>query len=86
MLNCLECGACCRAFGIVEVTEPDDIPQELTTFTELGYSRMRTNGFTCCCLTADNRCTIYSGRPGICRRLVIGGDLCRMARHREGII
>ena len=86
MLDCMTCGACCRAFGIIELMDGDDVPVELTTITELGYSRMKTNGFTCCCLVTENHCLIYTGRPMVCRRLVVGGDLCQMAREREGIV
>jgi hypothetical protein len=84
--NCLECGACCRAFGIVEVTALDiGVPQRLTAETELGYRRMKTESFTCCCLGEHNICLIYLNRPQVCRRFEVGGELCLMARKREGI-
>jgi len=85
MFDCSTCGACCRAFGIVEIVEADEVPEELTIITELGYYRMKPDGFTCCCLGANNHCKIYPERPMVCRRLVVGGDLCLMARKKEGI-
>jgi Fe-S-cluster containining protein len=79
--ECLLCGACCSAFGVVEVFPEDEMPDSFTTATEMGYRRMRTNGFTCICLTEDKACDIYENRPQACRRFEPGGELCQMARE-----
>lgn len=78
--ECLDCGACCKVFGIVEV-EMSDIcaHKDLVVSCELGYCRMKTNGFHCIALQHDNKCSIYETRPVVCRRLQRGGELCKMA-------
>lgn len=85
--QCTDCGACCRVFGIVEVTGDDLLehgtPQGVTTFNELGYRRMLTDGFKCCCLLDSNWCYIYDLRPSVCRRFPRGGDLCHMAIEQQ---
>ena len=83
-MNCLRCGACCRAFGIVEIADCDQISEDLTAATELGYARMKTDGFVCCCLK-DNICTIYDNRPIVCRKFTPHSDLCKMARVQVGL-
>ena len=47
--------------------------------SELGYRRMRTEGFRCVALGPDNLCTVYKFRPQVCRKLLVGGPLCAMA-------
>ena len=81
--DCLACGACCKVFGIVELTANDDVPQDFRVPTELGYDRMRTVDFVCACLEHDNKCAIYERRPEVCRRFQNGGELCEMARQRH---
>jgi Fe-S-cluster containining protein len=83
--DCLDCGACCKAFGIYEVCPSDPTPKHLTVPTELGYARMKVIDFTCIALNHDNCCNIYDDRPSACRKLVPGGDLCLMARKQMGI-
>ena len=85
--DCLACAACCKAFGIVEITDADiQVPIELTAITELGYRRMITIGFDCICLQPDNKCSIYERRPRICHSLMRGGELCKMAIEQMGRI
>lgn len=83
--DCLDCGACCKAFGIYEVYPTDPTPKHLTDPTELGYRRMKTIEFTCIALNHDNCCNIYDDRPLVCRQLTTGSDLCLMARKQMGI-
>jgi Fe-S-cluster containining protein len=80
--KCKRCGACCRVFGVVEVTEADKVPKKLTVPCELGYRRMKTKGFVCRCLKGDAECGIYVIRPIVCRRFRPGSVLCKMARRK----
>ena len=81
---CLRCSACCQVFGIYELCEGDNVPAYLTAETELGYRRMKTHGFHCCCLD-DHTCTIYEDRPAVCRLFQPGSELCKMARAQQSI-
>lgn len=83
MYNCLDCGACCRVFGVVEINQNDDVPSELRVQTELGYERMVTVDFVCVCLCLNNQCSIYDKRPAVCRLFQVGGNLCEMARRQQ---
>lgn len=80
-MNCNRCGACCKAFGIVEVASGDNIQDELTLNTELPYRIMKTNDFVCVCLKEDNFCSIYENRPAVCKIVEPGGTICKMARE-----
>lgn len=85
MVDCFDCGVCCRVFGVVEVTAGDvRVPVEFTEETELGYRRMRTVGFACVCLGVGNRCLIYGCRPRVCVDFVRGGKLCLLAIEEAG--
>lgn len=85
--DCLSCGACCRVFGVVEVTtdEIESFPDKIVS-TELGYWRMKTNGFVCTCLSSDNKCSIYETRPRVCKAFMRGGELCLMAINQYALI
>jgi Fe-S-cluster containining protein len=83
-MDCLECGACCRAFGIIEAD--DYISENLVMRDqELGYRCMilQENG-RCICQMPDNRCMIYYNRPTICRKMQPESYWCKWARKREG--
>jgi len=86
-MKCKKCGACCRVWGIVEVTNADKakIPKSMYQKCEL-YPHglmMKTYGFTCTALSQDNRCRIYGRRPSVCHRFKPGSLLCCMAREQD---
>jgi hypothetical protein len=87
---CKRCGACCRAFGIIEVKGmAQELIDELAEDYGLGYPTMEIRGDgTCICLKAGkagNICSIYKDRPTICRILLPGSYWCRFARRRMGV-
>jgi len=83
-MTCDQCNAaCCRRFGIIEVTPHDtQVPADLTQETELGYRMMKLKPGTFECVALQgNRCSIYENRPTVCRLFKMGGDLCALARQ-----
>jgi Fe-S-cluster containining protein len=96
-LDCLECGACCRA-NRVELE-----PQDLARFDAAGrgelarapYAR-RDNGSivlvlrrdkNCKHLHDDNKCGIYPIRPDACSTFPAGSECCLSSREEElGIV
>jgi Fe-S-cluster containining protein len=86
MAECKRCGACCRVWGIYEVTASDmaRVPERLRKRCSLypGCHMMRTRGFACAALRARG-CSIYEDRPAVCRRFRPGSELCRMAREQD---
>jgi hypothetical protein len=88
-MDCNRCASCCRAFGIIEISGGDTVPEEFTVPTCLGYSRMRTDGFNCCCLgwkDGQESCSIYENRPWVCQHFVPGSELCTLARSRFNLM
>jgi hypothetical protein len=94
VLDCLECGACCRAaYHSVTVLDSDPVIElhpeliiEQDTFIELKRDDDR-----CAALegghSADQpyECSIYGGRPQPCRDFERGGEHCLTARRRVGL-
>jgi len=84
--KCLMCGSCCRVFGIYELTARDlkKIDSQLVQKCHLykNGAIMRTIGFSCVALK-NNKCTIYSNRPSVCRRFLPHSNLCQMARRQD---
>ena len=84
--DCLSCAACCRVFGVVEVSPQDRIPLPLIMDTELGYKTMKVKPYTFECVCLDgNKCSIYENRPDVCRKFEVGGFLCKLARWKMGL-
>jgi Fe-S-cluster containining protein len=96
MLDCEDCGACCReAFDVVAI-EPDDPMGEHAELVEVhldGWRCMRRvsgdDGQSRCAALAGGsgaswRCTVYADRPVTCRELAVGSDDCLIARERLG--
>lgn len=82
-MNCIECSACCRAFGVYELTPADmrRVPKSLSRKSHL-YRKggvMQTDDFTCKALTKQG-CSIYAIRPAVCRRFEVDSEECRMAQ------
>jgi Fe-S-cluster containining protein len=84
-LDCLSCGACCRAFGLIKAD--DYISESLTTdIDQLGIRAMiQAEDGRCVCQMSDNRCMIYHERPTTCKRFEPDGEWCKWARKQEGI-
>ena len=74
---CERCDAvCCR---LTVVVQPEDrIPAHLTTHTDAGLEVMaRDEEGWCVALDgAHMRCSIYEGRPQVCRRFKMEGPYC----------
>jgi Fe-S-cluster containining protein len=87
--KCLNCGACCKCFGIYEVTKADakKLPKSAYRKSHLypkGYV-MRTSGFTCNWYMFD-KCYGYNNRPSVCRRFKRGSIECKMVINMEEAI
>lgn len=84
---CIECGACCKSFGIYEVNEFDikrlgcdsKLIQKSDTNPEVGI--MKTKSFACVALNGT-KCSVYEKRPMVCRVFKRGSLECRMAVKR----
>ena len=84
-MNCIKCSACCKVFGVYELTEFDmrRVSRKLTRKSHL-YEMggvMKTRGFRCVALTKKG-CSIYKNRPAVCRRFEVDSIECRMAKKR----
>jgi len=85
--SCTDCGACCKAFGIYEVSMNDIIRlgkdsklvQKSHLYPEGGI--MKTKNFACVALKGT-KCSIYDKRPTVCRIFERGSEECRMAIKR----
>jgi Fe-S-cluster containining protein len=96
-LDCLSCGACCRA-NRVEL-EPKDVERfERAGRGELArppYARRDDGALVlvlrrdkrCKHLGDDNRCAIYEIRPDACSTFPVGSECCLSSREQElGIV
>jgi uncharacterized protein len=93
--ECLSCGACCFGPGprYVRVTGDDhrrlgDEAERLTQFIEHRcYMRMEDGHCAALSIEASGRfvCSVYAGRPEVCRRLERGSSECQaeLIRKRE---
>ncbi|MBL8822070.1 MAG: YkgJ family cysteine cluster protein [Planctomycetia bacterium] len=93
VFECDGCGACCRTFPIY-VTEADAILEP--RIHQEGCRNTNSTRYpitlfplpfheACCFLDSEQRCAIYSTRPGICRELAAGSEQCQQARQRQGL-
>lgn len=78
---CGRCDAvCCRLTVVVQ--PEDNIPAHLTTFTDAGLEVMARDeeGWCVAVDAAHMHCSIYDGRPDVCRRFVMGAPYCKSVR------
>jgi Fe-S-cluster containining protein len=94
--ECDGCGACCRTFPIFAsesdaereprvAAEGRRLPQQLAG--DEWHYRLFPLPFleACTFLDNDDRCSIYSTRPDVCRRFAAGSEQCHQARERQGL-
>jgi hypothetical protein len=93
LLDCEECGACCRDNRVV--LEPEDFDR----FADAGRQDLARPPYTrkdgkrvvlrllrsrdCRHLGADHRCAIYALRPDACRVFPAGSESCMYSRDAE---
>lgn len=96
VFDCTDCGACCRCYPIF-ASESDAQREPLLkekcvrVDNFLGknevayrmYPLANTEG--CAFLKADQLCSIYETRPGVCRGFTSGSDQCIRARESVGM-
>lgn len=92
--DCLECGACCKDNDVA--LEPADVarivsagrpelvrpPLARRARTGLVHLRLLPDG-RCRHLGRDNKCGIYSIRPGACSEFPVASECCLYAREDE---
>lgn len=88
LLDCRECGACCReAFHTVDVSRRDPFARTHAHLLVEQDGRLqlpRPDG-NCACLKSEGgryACTAYADRPRSCRDFERGSDNCLTARRR----
>lgn len=96
-LDCLTCGACCRAaYHSVEVKRRDPVVKARAEYiVDRGaYLEIRRDGDRCSALcggdlkdtrTTRYHCAIYDDRPKTCRDFALGSAHCLTARRRVGL-
>jgi Fe-S-cluster containining protein len=90
-MNCLECGACCKAGLLVEVIDGlDEIPENLIEPSSIDgdtVNAMRQNEEGVCIAynLENNSCNIYKQRPIVCRNFTVGEANCKIARRLQNI-
>ncbi len=95
-LDCMQCGACCRAaFDVVVVAPRDPVirrhPELIVRSPKL--IQIRRDGDRCAALEGGHAdgsftpftCRIYDERPNVCRTFERGGETCLAARKRIGL-
>ncbi|MEO7936592.1 MAG: YkgJ family cysteine cluster protein [Dokdonella sp.] len=86
-VSCSNCDAvCCRLTVVVEAT--DQIAEHLVVRGDNGVVTMAqgSDGW-CIALDRVNRsCSIYTERPSVCRRFVMGAGYCRLERAKYAAI
>ncbi len=92
VLDCQDCGACCReAFHMVRVDAGDPAIQRLPLLVVVDGDRfeLRRDGDRCAALAGGQgeryRCTVYGDRPTTCRDFTSGTSSCLLARQRVGM-
>lgn len=91
-LDCTTCGACCRqAFHVVEVEADDPFAQRHAGLLVEEDGRLvlpRPGGFCAALVSpgAPYTCACYADRPESCRDFPVGGESCRLARERVGLL
>jgi uncharacterized protein len=91
--GCQACGACCAfsadwpRFSLESDAEIARIPSHFVAADESG---MRCDGSRCSALCGEvgraTACSVYEARPEVCRACIPGGEDCRMARRRFGLL
>ncbi len=96
-LDCLTCGACCRAaYHSVEVRPRDPVVKAQPSYVvDRGtYLEIRRRDDRCAALEGGDvdgervtpyRCAIYDDRPRTCRDFTLGSAHCLTARRRVGL-
>jgi Fe-S-cluster containining protein len=83
-VSCRNCDAvCCR---LTVVLQPEDrIPGHLTAYTDAGLHVMARDedGWCVAVDPANGMCSIYEGRPDVCRRFAEAGPYCRSIRSEH---
>ncbi len=94
--ECDGCGVCCRSY-LIFASESDAarepriadegrrLPDHLATPKWTFQIFPLPFHETCCFLDESARCTIYSGRPDVCRAFAAGDVQCQDARSRAGL-
>jgi hypothetical protein len=92
VLDCQDCGACCReAFHMVAVESGDPAIQRLPLLVVADGDRfeLRRDGDRCAALSGGSgqryACTAYDDRPRTCRDFTSGTSSCLLARQRVGM-
>ncbi len=93
-LDCLACGACCRANEViledVDIERFEDAGRK--ELTRRPYARRRRDGRVvltlktdkrCKHLADDNKCDIYALRPDACSTFPVGSEGCLFSREEE---
>jgi Fe-S-cluster containining protein len=84
IVSCRNCDAvCCR---LTVVLQPEDrIPGHLTAYTDAGLHVMARDedGWCVAVDPANGMCSIYEGRPDVCRRFAEAGPYCRSIRSEH---
>ena len=89
-LDCLACGACCRAaYHAVELSPDESIVRlrpELIVQNN-GITELKRSGDRCAALAASApyTCDAYEHRPETCRNFAVSGEHCLTARRRVGL-
>ena len=79
-IHCSRCDAVCCRLTVVVMPE-DGIPAHLLETTDGLTVMARDEEGWCVALdSARMCCSIYEGRPAVCRRFVMGGPYCRTVR------
>ena len=83
LTKCQACEAVCCRLTVVLQPE-DDIPEHLTRYLPEGQHVMaHAEDGWCVALDREHmNCGIYSIRPDVCRRFVMGGAYCNAIRTR----
>lgn len=88
-LDCQSCGACCKGLGVDVSTSDEDVPQYMVKDDRLMGPQMRVRKGACIALRgligSKVCCSIYEGRPQVCRDFDPGSDLCMWARKQAGL-
>lgn len=101
LLDCRECGACCRAaYDLVQVSPRDPVRKKHPSLVVVKgpFLEMQRQGDRCAALSGGSldpgaqgatpvpySCTIYGDRPKSCREFERGGEHCLTARRRVGL-
>ncbi|MGF1578943.1 MAG: YkgJ family cysteine cluster protein [Gemmataceae bacterium] len=91
--ECDECGACCRTFPIFASEADAEREPRVAEEGKTLAAHLKAPGWkfqlyplpfheNCCFLDHQNKCTIYTTRPQVCRNFAAGSPQCQEARAR----